>query len=251
MIKVIVHGMNGKMGKVLTRLLQEDKETKIVAGIDKHIDSNSHAFPVYEKASQCNEKADVVIDFSHHSAMNNIIKYCMDTKTAIVTATTGLDGEDMKCLLNASNEIPLFHSGNMSLGINVLIDLAKSASKAFGDSFDIEIIEKHHNQKVDSPSGTAYMIANEINEVFNNNKDFVYGRHGKSDNRKPADIGIHAIRGGSIVGEHTVIFAGKDEIIEVKHTALSKDIFALGAIKAAKFLVQKENGFYNMNDMIK
>ncbi|MBF8984863.1 4-hydroxy-tetrahydrodipicolinate reductase [Lutibacter sp. B2] len=251
MINVIVHGLNGKMGKVLARLLQEDTETKIIAGIDKNIDSNAYSFPVYEKASECIEKGDVVIDFSHHSALKDIVNYCVNTKTSLVTATTGLSGEDTSILLDASKKIPVFHSGNMSLGINVLIDLAKSASKAFGDNFDIEIIEKHHNQKVDSPSGTAYMIANEINDVFNNNKDFVYGRHGKNDNRKNTDIGIHAIRGGSISGEHTVLFAGKDEIIEIKHTALSKDIFALGAIKAAKFLSKQQNGFYNMNDMIK
>lgn len=246
----MISGCNGKMGKVLAKVLAHQKDLSIVAGIDKNIEGYSHPFPVYTDVSSCKEKADVLIDFSHYSALPDLIKYCLRTKTPLVVATTGLDGEVFKILLDASHSIPVFQTGNMSLGINVLTDLAKKATQALGDTFDIEIIEKHHNQKVDAPSGTAYLIANGINEVVKDQKEFVYGRHGKADVRKSTDIGIHAIRGGTIAGEHTVIFAGPDEIIEIKHTALSKDIFALGAIKAAKYLVGQKNGFYNMNDIL-
>ncbi|QEK12529.1 4-hydroxy-tetrahydrodipicolinate reductase [Crassaminicella thermophila] len=250
-MKVIISGCNGKMGRVLVRLIANEKEMEIVAGIDKHKDKFENTFPVYEKACECKEKADVLIDFSHHSAFSDILKYCLDTKTPLVMATTGLTGENLRSLMKASNEIPIFQTGNYSLGVNVITNLAKKAAASLGDDFDIEIIEKHHNQKVDSPSGTAYLIANGINEAFETKKEFVYGRYGKSDKRTSTEIGIHAIRGGTIIGEHTVIFAGPDEIIEIKHTALSKDIFGLGAIKASKFLIKQKNGFYNMNDMLK
>lgn len=250
MVKVIISGCNGKMGKVLAKVLADQKDLSIVAGIDKNVEGRPHPFPVYADVSSCKEKADVLIDFSHYSALPGLIQYCLETKTPLVVATTGLDEEVLKSLLDASHSIPVFQTGNMSLGINVLTDLAKKATQALGDTFDIEIIEKHHNQKLDAPSGTAYLIANGINEAAKDQKEFVYGRHGKADARKNTDIGIHAIRGGTIVGEHTVIFAGPDEIIEIKHTALSKNIFALGAIKAAKFLVNQENGFYNMNDIL-
>ncbi|WZL74468.1 4-hydroxy-tetrahydrodipicolinate reductase [Clostridiaceae bacterium 35-E11] len=250
MIKIIISGCNGKMGKVLAKITADQKDLSVVAGIDKNAEGYAHPFPVYADASACKEKADVLIDFSHHSALPDLITYCLCTKTPLVVATTGLDEEISKNLLDASNSIPIFQTGNMSLGINVLTGLAKKATQALGDTFDIEIIEKHHNQKVDAPSGTAYLIANGINEVVEDRKEFVYGRHGKAAVRKNTDIGIHAIRGGTIAGEHTVIFAGPDEIIEIKHTALSKDIFALGAIKAARFLANQTTGFYNMNDIL-
>ncbi|QXM05571.1 4-hydroxy-tetrahydrodipicolinate reductase [Crassaminicella indica] len=249
-MKVILSGCNGKMGRVLVKLITQEKDIEIIAGIDINANKFKNPFPVYKNACECKEKADVIIDFSHHSALLEILKYSLDTKTPLVVATTGLSGEDLKNLTEASKQIPIFQTGNMSLGVNVLTDLAKKAATSLKD-FDIEIIEKHHNEKVDAPSGTAYLIANSINEAFQNEKEFIYGRYGRSEKRKNKEIGIHAIRGGSIVGEHTVIFAGPDEIIEIKHTALSKDIFALGAIKAAKFLKSKQNGFYNMNDMLK
>jgi len=169
----------------------------------------------------------------------------------LVIATTGLTDEDSKAVSEAAKSIPVFKSANMSLGINVMLKLAQEAAKAFGSHFDIEIIEKHHNQKVDSPSGTAYMIANAVNEAFDDQKEFVYGRYGRADERKTQDVGIHAIRGGTIPGEHTIIFAGEDEIFEIKHTALSKNIFAFGAIAAARFISDCEKGFYDMNDMLK
>ncbi|MFZ5967950.1 MAG: 4-hydroxy-tetrahydrodipicolinate reductase [Bacillota bacterium] len=253
MINVIITGCCGKMGKVLSRLIAQDEEMKIIAGIDRNAnqpDSN-HPFEVFTELSECSHKADVVIDFSHYSALPKILDYCISTNTPLVTATTGLSEEDHARILEASKTVPIFQSANMSLGVNVMLDLAKAAAKALYEKFDIEIIEKHHNKKVDSPSGTAYMIANAINDALSEQLDYVYGRHGKSDERKKTDVGIHAIRGGNIVGEHTVIFAGQDEIIEIKHTAVSKDIFALGAIKAAKFLVDKTPGYYNMNSMLK
>lgn len=249
-MKVILHGCNGKMGRVLVKLLKEDPEVEIVAGIDHHPEKYLNTFPVYGQASACKEKGDVIIDFSHHSALPALIDHCFDTKTPLVTATTGVSGEDFTKLVDCSKSVPIFYSANMSVGINLLTDLVARAGKTLGTDFDIEVIEKHHNKKVDSPSGTAFMLVNAINEAFQNNKEYIYGRHGKTDERKDTHIGIHAVRGGTIVGEHTVIFAGPDEIIEITHTALSKDIFGLGAIRAAKFIVKQTPGFYNMNSII-
>ncbi|MDF2548478.1 MAG: 4-hydroxy-tetrahydrodipicolinate reductase [Anaerosolibacter sp.] len=249
-MKVILHGCNGKMGRVLAKLLKEDPEIEIVAGIDHNPDKYVNTFPVYGQASACKEKGDVIVDFSHHSALPALIDYCVSSKTPLVTATTGLSGDDFSKLVDSAKVVPIFHSANMSVGINLVTDLVARAGKTLGTSFDIEVIEKHHNKKVDSPSGTAFMLVNAINDAFENNKEFIYGRHGKTDVRKDTHIGIHAVRGGTIVGEHTVIFAGPDEIIEITHTALSKDIFALGAIRAAKFITQQKPGFYNMNSII-
>lgn len=251
MIRVILNGCNGKMGRVLAKLINEEKNMEIVAGIDRETDKFKNTFPVYCNIFSCLEKGDVLIDFSHPSTVKNTIAFCVETKTPIVTATTGLSGEETALFVEASKKIPIFQSSNMSVGVSVIIDLAAQAAKALGNTFDIEIIEKHHNKKVDSPSGTAYMIANALNDAFQQKKEYVYGRHGKEDQRTENHIGIHAVRGGTIVGEHTVIFAGPDEIIELKHTALSKDIFALGAIRAAKFILNQKNGYYNMNDLIK
>mgnify|MGYP001218921995 CR=1 FL=1 len=251
MIKVIISGCNGKMGRVLAQLIEKQKDMEVVAGFDPNTDAYAQPFPVYRSPSLCKTKADVIIDFSHHSALPDILNFCTEQKIPLVLATTGLGEKDMQSVRDASEIIPIFQSANMSVGINVMIELAQKSAQAFGDRFDIEIIEKHHNQKLDSPSGTAYMIANAINKVFNDQKEFVYGRHGKSDKRKSEDLGIHAIRGGTIAGEHTVIFAGEDEILEIKHTALSKNIFALGAIEAAKFISSREKGLYNMDDILK
>lgn len=251
MIRVILNGCNGKMGRVLTKLINEEKDMEVVAGIDRESDRFENAFPVYSNILSCLEKGDVLIDFSHPSSMRDTLSFCVETKTPIVTATTGLSGEEMTLFVEASKSIPVFQSSNMSVGVNVIIDLAAQAANALGNTFDIEIIEKHHNKKVDSPSGTAFMIANALNETFEQKKEYVYGRHGNEDKRTENHIGIHAVRGGTIVGEHTVIFAGPDEIIEIKHTALSKDIFALGAIRAAKFIAGRKNGYYNMKDLIR
>ena len=246
MLRVIISGYSGSMGKVLTKCANEDSELEIVCGASK--DDLDVPFKTYQKMSDVEELADVIIDFSHHSTIDDTLSYAIKTKTPIVIATTGFNEEELEKIKKASNIIPIFHSSNMSLGVNVLVKLVKEAAKSL-NGFDIEIIEKHHNKKLDAPSGTAVMIANGVKEVLPDS-EYIYGRHGRSDKRSSNEIGIHAIRGGTIVGEHTTIFAGHDEVVEIKHSAQSKDIFAKGAIAAAKFLVKQEAGYYNMNNML-
>ena len=246
MLRVIISGYSGSMGKVLTKCANEDSELEIVCGASK--DDLDVPFKTYHKMSEVEEFADVIIDFSHHSTIDDTLSYAIKTKTPIVIATTGFNDEELEKIKKASNIIPIFHSSNMSLGVNVLVKLVKEAAKSL-NGFDIEIIEKHHNKKLDAPSGTAVMIANGVKEVLPDS-EYIYGRHGRSDKRSSNEIGIHAIRGGTIVGEHTTIFAGHDEVVEIKHSAQSKDIFAKGAIAAAKFLVKQEAGYYNMNNML-
>ena len=246
MLKIIINGYSGSMGKVLTKCANEDSELEIVCGASK--DDLDVPFKIYHKMSDVEELADVIIDFSHHSTIEDTLSYAIKTKTPIVIATTGFNDEELTKIKKASNIIPIFHSSNMSLGVNVLVKLVKEAAKSL-NGFDIEIIEKHHNKKLDAPSGTAVMIANGVKEVLPDS-EYIYGRHGRSDKRSSNEIGIHAIRGGTIVGEHTTIFAGHDEVVEIKHSAQSKDIFAKGAIAAAKFLVKQEAGYYNMNNML-
>ena len=246
MLKVIINGYSGTMGKVLTKCVNEDKDLQLVCGASK--DELDVPFKTYHKMSEVEELADVIIDFSHHSTIEDTLRDATKTKTPLVIATTGFNDEELGKIKEASNIIPIFHSSNMSLGVNVLIKLVKEAAKAL-NKFDIEIIEKHHNKKLDAPSGTAVMIANGVKEVLPDS-EYVYGRHGRSDKRNSNEIGIHAVRCGTIVGEHTTIFAGHDEVVEIKHSAQSKDIFAKGAIEAAKFLVKQEAGYYNMNNML-
>ena len=246
MLRIIINGYSGSMGKVLTKCANEDSELEIVCGSSK--DDLDVPFKTYHKMSEVEELADVIIDFSHHSTIEDTLSYAIKTKTPIVIATTGFNDEELEKIKKASNIIPIFHSSNMSLGVNVLVKLVKEAAKSL-NGFDIEIIEKHHNKKLDAPSGTAVMIANGVKEVLPDS-EYIYGRHGRSDKRSSNEIGIHAIRGGTIVGEHTTIFAGHDEVVEIKHSAQSKDIFAKGAIAAAKFLVKQEAGYYNMNNML-
>ena len=250
MLRIILNGCGGRMGRVITALADGMDDIKITAGIDV-TSPDDLPFPVYKKASECDTTADVVIDFSHPSAFTDITSYCIDRNIALVIATTGLDGEQLESLENISSQIPLFHSANMSMGINLLIELAKTAASFTEDLFDIEIIEKHHNQKLDSPSGTALAISDGINEALKSPKTPVYDRTGYRKKRHGSEIGIHAIRGGTIVGEHSVILAGRDEVIEIKHEAMSRDIFASGAIKAARFLKGKPAGLYSMHDIIK
>lgn len=247
MLKVIINGYSGAMGKVLTKCVNEDSELQLICASSKDI-LEDVPFKTYTKMIDIEENADVIIDFSHHSAINDVLAYATKSKTPLVIATTGFNDDELEKIKEASSIIPIFHSSNMSLGVNVLVKLVKEAAKALS-GFDIEIIEKHHNKKLDSPSGTAVMIANEIKEVLPET-ECIYGRYGRSEKRKPTEVGIHAIRCGTIVGEHTTIFAGHDEVVEIKHTAQSKDIFAKGAIAAAKFLANKEAGYYNMNNML-
>ncbi|MPW24700.1 4-hydroxy-tetrahydrodipicolinate reductase [Alkalibaculum sp. M08DMB] len=249
MINVLLSGCNGGMGRVLQELISNEKNMQVIAGYDS-TENNNNSYKVYTDIDKCNEKIDVIIDFSHYTAFNSVLKYSLDKQVALVMATTGLTAENEQSLLKASKIIPIFRTANMSIGINVLLGLVAEAAKQL-EEFDIELIEKHHNKKVDSPSGTALMLANEINDALNNSLEYTYGREGKSTRRNSKELGIHAVRGGTISGEHTVIYAGEDEIIEIKHTATSKKVFAKGAIKAAKFITNKENGFFDMRKVLK
>ena len=245
-IQNVIHG---KMGQVITRLVSEDNECEIVAGFDVN-DSIENTYPVFTNPDEFTGDADVIIDFSHPSALTTVLNYCKKRKLPVILATTGYTDEQKKEFTEASKEIPVFFSANMSLGINLIIALAKKATKLLEGNFDIEIVERHHNQKIDAPSGTALAIADAIDETLSYPAEYVYDRHAVRRKRKPTEIGIHAVRGGTIVGDHEVIFAGTDEVIELKHSAHSKEVFAVGAIKAAKFMSDKPAGMYSMNDLI-
>lgn len=249
MINIILNGCSGKMGRVITELVKEDEECRIVAGFDIN-ENTEYDYPVYSDIFSCKEKADVIIDFSHPSAVDNLLKYAQNTKTPVVVCTTGLSDEQRNSLKTISKDIPLFFSANMSLGINLLIELSKKAALLLGEDFDIEIIEKHHNQKIDAPSGTALAIADEISDTFSVPRQYVYDRHSKRTKRTKNEIGLHAVRGGTIVGEHEVLFAGHNEVISLSHSAQSKEVFAVGAIRAAKFLADKAPGYYSMKELV-
>lgn len=249
MINILLSGCNGKMGQVISRLAEMDDELKIAAGFDIN-DIRKNQYPVFKDFKKCDVKVDVIIDFSNPDAFSPLLEYAVLKKIPLVMATTGLSQTQYKSLETASQQIPVFSSANMSLGVNLVIDLVKRASKTLESNFDIEIVEKHHNQKIDAPSGTALAIADSINSILEQKQEYVYDRHSRRKKRSKREIGIHAVRGGTIVGEHTVIFAGNDEIIEIKHSAMSKDIFGVGALRAAKFLYNKKPGFYNMNNLI-
>jgi len=249
MLRVIINGCNGKMGQVLSKEIKNSESLELVAGIDRIPHKYNNDFPVYDDIFKFEGKADVIIDFSNPYHLPGLLDYSTQNKVGLVIATTGFSNKDLEEIELASHKTAIFYSANMSLGINVLINLVKEASLIL-KNWDIEIIEKHHNKKIDSPSGTAYMIANNINNALDNNKEYVFGRYTKEDKRRDNEIGIHAIRGGSIVGEHTVIFAGEDEVLEIKHTAASKKIFAIGSINAARFISNKTNGLYNMEDLV-
>lgn len=249
MLKVIVNGCNGKMGQVLVKEIKDCNDLELVAGIDIFPNKYNNDFPVYEDIFDFEGKADVIIDFSNPYYLSGLLDYSTKNNIKLVIATTGFSNKELEEIKLASHKIPIFYSANMSLGINVLINLVKQASLTL-KNWDIEIIEKHHNKKIDAPSGTAYMIANSINESLDNNKEYVFGRFSKKDIRNSNEIGIHAIRGGSIVGEHSILLLGSDETLEVTHTASSKSIFAKGSIKAARFIFSKKNGLYNMEDLV-
>lgn len=249
MINVMLSGCNGKMGRVLSSLLANDGEAKVICGFDINTDAGE-GYPVYDNLDNVTEKVDVVIDFSHPNSLPSIISYCQKNTIPVVVATTGLSDEQKADIVKLSENVPVFFTFNMSLGINLLVNLVKKATSILEDNFDIEIVEKHHNQKIDAPSGTAIMIADAIKDTMKNTPELVYDRHSVREKRKKNEIGMHAIRGGTIVGEHSVIFAGKDEVLELKHEAHSKEVFAVGAIKAAKFLIGKGAGMYDMANLI-
>ena len=249
MINILLSGCNGKMGQVITRLASERDDLKIAAGYDQNT-SLQNSYPVFSDLSKCNIDIDVIIDFSHPSALDNLLQFAVSKKIPAVVATTGLVNAQIQMLGDASKRIPVFFSANMSLGVNLLIDLVKKAARVLEKDFDIEIVEKHHNQKIDAPSGTALAIADAINSSLEQQQEYIYDRHSRRKKRSKTEIGIHAVRGGTIVGDHSVIFAGNDEIIEINHIATSKEIFAVGSLNAAAFLYKKSAGMYNMNDLI-
>ncbi|MCX7920668.1 MAG: 4-hydroxy-tetrahydrodipicolinate reductase [Clostridia bacterium] len=249
MINILMSGCNGKMGQVISRLAGEHDDLKIAAGFDLSNTINN-PYPVFTNPNDCNVKVDVIIDFSNPAGFDNVLEFALSRRVPLIMATTGLSQTHVRALEAASQQIPVFFSANMSLGVNLLIDLVKKAAKVLQYNFDIEIVEKHHNLKLDAPSGTALAIADAINSVLDQNHEYVYDRHSRRKKRSKQEIGIHAVRGGTIVGDHSVIFAGNDEIIEVNHIAMSKEIFGVGALRAAKFLYNKTPGMYAMKDLI-
>ncbi len=248
MIKVILSGASGRMGKFIAAEAEKDDCLQIVAGVDK-VSSNAD-FPIFPSFSQVTAAADVVIDFSGAALLDDLLEFAGQRRIPAVIATTGYSDEQVQKIHAAAKEIPLFFSFNMSLGVNLIAGLAKRAAAVLGDGFDIEIVEKHHNQKLDAPSGTAILLANEINSVFGDTLQYEYDRHSKRAKRPQNEIGIHSVRGGTIVGEHEIIFAGHDEVITLSHSAQSREVFAMGAIRAAKFLFDQPAGLYDMNDLI-
>ena len=248
MTDIILCGCNGNMGKVISNIAK-DFDINIVCGIDLVTDRNFD-YPVYDSYDKIKEIPCCVVDFSHPKVFDNTIAFCEKNNVPCVLCTTGLSEEQKSKVYDLGQKIPVFYSANMSLGVNLIIELAKKATEILEESFDIEILEKHHNQKLDSPSGTALMIADAIKESRKNETEYVYTRHDIRKKREKKEIGISAIRGGTIVGEHDIIFAGKDEIVTISHSARSKEIFAVGALKASKFLKGKAPGLYNMGDLI-
>lgn len=250
MIRAIMHGCNGHMGQVITGLAAEDSELEIVAGIDLS-DHIKNTYPVFSSLEDCDVEADVIIDFCSAKAVDGLLKHMVDKKIPGVICTTGLSEEQVKKVKEASGSVAVLKSANMSLGINMLLKLLKEAALTLAPAgFDMEIVERHHNQKVDAPSGTALALADSMNEALDHAYSYKYDRSKERAKREKSEIGISAVRGGNIVGEHEVIFAGTDEVIEFKHTAYSKAVFAKGAIEAAKFLAGKAPGFYDMSDVI-
>lgn len=250
MVKMIMHGCNGKMGQVITKIVKEDANAEIVAGIDKYM-GIPNDYPVFESIDKCDVEADVVIDFSNAAAVDGLLEYCVEKQVPVVLCTTGLSEEQLAKVKATSEKVAVLKSANMSLGVNMLLKLLQDATKILAPAgFDIEIVEKHHNQKVDAPSGTALAMADSINAAMNDEYTYIYDRSQVRQKRDKKEIGISAVRGGTIVGEHEVIYAGEDEVIEFKHTAHSKAVFAKGAVEAGKFLKGKGAGLYDMKDVI-
>ena len=249
MTKIILCGCNGRMGKVISRCVSEREDCEIAAGIDM-AGVGDGDYPVFPAPCQVPVSADVMIDFSNPSVLDGLLEFAMEHKIPVVISTTGYSEEQVQKIKAASAHIPVFFSGNMSLGINLLIELSKRAAAVLGSDFDVEIIEKHHNNKIDAPSGTALMLANGLKEEMEPAVQFVYDRHSKREKRSKQEIGIHSVRGGTIVGEHEVIFAGHDEVITLSHTAQSREVFAVGSINAALFLAGRKPGMYQMSDLL-
>lgn len=249
MTKIIITGANGKMGKVIQSVVANRDDCQVVAGVDLNTESNG-TFPIYSSIFDVKEEADVIIDFTNPVLLDDLLSFTGKTGTPLVLATTGFDEEQKNKIKEASKTSPIFFTYNMSMGINLLSNLAKKAVEILGNEFDIEIVEKHHNQKIDAPSGTALMLADAMCEVTPSPMKYEYDRHSKREKRTKDEIGIHAVRGGTIVGEHEIIFAGRDEIITLSHSARSKEIFAVGAVNAAVYMNGKSAGLYDMKELI-
>lgn len=250
MVKILMHGCNGAMGQVITGMAAEDNGVEIVAGVDLS-KGKDNGYPVFSSLDQCDVQADVIVDFASAKAVDKLLEYCVSKKVPVVLCTTGLTEAQLETVREASGQTAVLRSANMSVGVNLLLKLVQEAARALGGAgFDMEIVEKHHNQKMDAPSGTALALADSINESLGGDYHYVYDRSSRREKRDSREIGISTVRGGSIVGEHDVIFAGRDEVITFSHTAFSKAIFAKGALEAAKFLRGREPGLYSMSDVI-
>lgn len=250
MVKMIMHGCNGAMGRTITGLAKEMDGIEIIAGIDVNPVVLSD-YPVFASLEECNVEADVIVDFASAKAVDHLLDYCVAHKMPLVLCTTGLSAEQIEKVKESSKQTAILRSANMSLGINTLMKLVQDAAKVLANAgFDIEIVEKHHNKKLDAPSGTALALADSINEAMEDRYHYTYDRSARHEKRDPKEIGISAVRGGSIVGEHDVIFAGQDEVVTISHTAYSRAIFGKGALEAAKFLAGRPAGLYNMADVI-
>ncbi len=248
MIKAVLSGCNGAMGKTITEAIENFENMQVVCGFDKEI--KDAPYPIVTDFSDLTVEADVVIDFSHPSVLESELKFCLHKKIPLVLASTGFSVQQIEMIEEASKSIPIFYTANMSLGVNLMDALCRQAAKVLSPQFDIEIIEAHHNQKVDAPSGTALLLADGINEALEEPYNFEFDRHSKRKKREKKEIGISSVRGGTIVGEHTVLFAGNNECIEIKHTAFSKTVFANGALNAAMWLVNQPVGLYDMKNFL-
>ncbi len=248
MIRIFLNGCNGRMGRAIAEISQASETFKIVAGGDSHISPTD--FPQYTDINNCQEEFDVIIDFSHISATESVIDFARKRNRPLVMCTTGLSVEQKQLLHELSKDVAVFYSANMSLGINVLSALAQKAAELLYPDFDIEIIEAHHNQKLDAPSGTALLLADDINATLDNQLEYVYNRQPLHQKRQKKELGLHAIRGGTIVGEHSVIFAGPQETITLSHSAQSREVFAQGSLSAARFLVTQPAGLYSMKELV-
>ena len=250
MIKAMMHGCNGRMGQMISNLVKEDEQIDIVAGGDTYL-GIQNSYPVFASIDECDVEVDVVIDFSNVSAVDGVLEYCAAKKIPLVLCTTGLSEVQLQKMKEVSEKTAVLKSANMSMGINLLMKLLKDAVKVLGPAgYDVELVEKHHNQKLDAPSGTALALADSMNEAMDGAYEYVYDRSQVRRKREKKEMGISAVRGGTIVGEHEVLFAGTDEVIEFKHTAYSRSVFGKGAVEAAKFLAGKPAGMYDMSDVI-
>ncbi len=247
MVKILLNGCLGKMGQAVEACVNSRDDVMIIAGVD--IADGERVYPVYTCFVDVEEQADVILDFSNPLVLDDMLDYAIGHNTPVIICTTGFSDAQVQKIKDAAKQIPVFYSGNMSLGINMLIELSKMAAKVLSNSFDVEIIEKHHNQKLDAPSGTAIMIADAISAEMKDSQ-YVYDRHAYRKKREKDEIGIHSVRGGTIVGEHEVIFAGHDEVLSIKHQAQSKGVFAAGAVNAAVFIKDKPAGLYDMGDLL-